>query len=57
MSRPELHLGTIFEQNIIVTHGQRALEIGYKKARKLVACKLFPCKETFFFDVGKGSQL
>lgn len=28
-SRPELHLGTIYERNIIVSHGQEALKIGY----------------------------
>lgn len=53
MSRPELHLGTIFEQNIIVTHGQRALEIGYK-GEETGCLQVISLQRNLFFDVGKG---
>lgn len=52
MSRPELHLGAIFEKNIIVTNGSKALNIGYKD-EETGCLQILSLKDNIYYDLKK----
>lgn len=49
MAKPEAHLGAIFEQNLIISHGQYCLHIGYP-GKETGASQMMFFHNNLFFD-------